>query len=356
VQGRDLGPTLFAPRSGVTRSKAGPPPAPSPSRGACDEALETFDRAWSIIHETHFDPDFNGVDWSALRDELRPHAAEATTHAELRGVLGEMISRLGQSHFAVFPGAIVDGTPAGGGEGGAGLPGFDVRLIEERFIVNAVTADSAAERSGVRPGWVLAAVGDRRFDDWSESFGEIDDGPAGRYVAYETVLGRLAGRPGSRAAVTFLDGADAEVRLDVEREEPEGERAQIGNLPPFFARLQREEIGREAPGPRVGYILFNVWMPVVGRAFDEAVDAFRDADGVIVDLRGNPGGVGGMVMGFAGHFLDERVALKLMPRSKMKSSSKGTKRTKKKRRRHDDPRQRGIRREPGQRRQQQAGD
>jgi hypothetical protein len=35
------------------------------------------------------------------------------------------------------------------------------------------------------------------------------------------------------------------------------------------------------------------------------VDAVRDCAGIIIDLRGNPGGVAGMVMGTAGHFLDD---------------------------------------------------
>jgi len=32
--------------------------------------VRTFEAAWRIIYETHFDVDFNGVDWLALKDEL----------------------------------------------------------------------------------------------------------------------------------------------------------------------------------------------------------------------------------------------------------------------------------------------
>ena len=76
-----------------------------------ESALETFDRAWSIIHESHFDTDFNGVDWLALRDELRPQAADATTARGLRAIMREMISRLGQSHFALIPGHVGESDP-----------------------------------------------------------------------------------------------------------------------------------------------------------------------------------------------------------------------------------------------------
>ena len=41
--------------------------------------------------------------------------------------------------------------------------------------------------------------------------------------------------------------------------------------------------------------------------FSKAMISFaeQDLDGVIIDLRGNPGGLGAMVMGMAGHFVSE---------------------------------------------------
>ncbi|MDH5551285.1 MAG: hypothetical protein OEZ42_15480, partial [Gemmatimonadota bacterium] len=50
-------------------------------------ALETFDRAWQIVYDTHFDTTFNGVDWVALRDELRPRVQSASALGELRGTI-----------------------------------------------------------------------------------------------------------------------------------------------------------------------------------------------------------------------------------------------------------------------------
>ena len=34
------------------------------------EAALAFETAWKAIYDTHFDPDFNGVDWVALHDEI----------------------------------------------------------------------------------------------------------------------------------------------------------------------------------------------------------------------------------------------------------------------------------------------
>jgi carboxyl-terminal processing protease len=42
------------------------------------------------------------------------------------------------------------------------------------------------------------------------------------------------------------------------------------------------------------------------------MDRFRGADGIVIDLRGNPGGLAAMIMGLAGHFLPERATLGVM--------------------------------------------
>ena len=50
-------------------------------------------------------------------------------------------------------------------------------------------------------------------------------------------------------------------------------------------------------------------MTPVSRQFDEAMDALRDTSGIVIDLRGNPGGVLTMIMGLSGHFLTEPLDL-----------------------------------------------
>ena len=61
---------------------------------------------------------------------------------------------------------------------------------------------------------------------------------------------------------------------------------------------------RSPLGLTVGWIRFDVWVLGTSRALDTAMDSLRTADGVIVDLRGNPGGLIPMLIGASGHFLD----------------------------------------------------
>lgn len=76
-------------------------------------------------------------------------------------------------------------------------------------------------------------------------------------------------------------------------------------------RVDAESV--ETPsGAAAGVIGFNVWMAAADAPFAEAVDRFRSARGIVIDLRGNPGGLAGMIMGISGHFFAERTALGTM--------------------------------------------
>ena len=75
----------------------------------------------------------------------------------------------------------------------------------------------------------------------------------------------------------------------------------------MYVRVEREKKSTPSGGT-AGVIKFNVWMTTVDAEFQQAIDEFRRADGIIIDLRGNPGGLAAMIMGISGHFLGDRVA------------------------------------------------
>jgi carboxyl-terminal processing protease len=88
----------------------------------------------------------------------------------------------------------------------------------------------------------------------------------------------------------------------------DGDVVSFGNLPPFRARIRIQD-ARTPAGRLVGVVGFNVWMPIVAQPFESAIDRFRDADGIVIDLRGNPGGLADMIRGIAGHVLAEPLLL-----------------------------------------------
>lgn len=328
---------------------------------------ETFDAVWTTVRDEHFDVTLNGVDWDAVRDELRPRAERASSAAELRAVLGDMLGRLGQSHFAIIPAepaerAEAAGTPArvaattdagktadavdatAGAAPSAptdaaraadatsstpGIAGIDIALVEGEPTVLRVTPDLAGDRAGVLVGWRLVSVDGRRVDALlapirAELEAEIlagdDDSPRARQLRGSLAFAgseMLSGMAGERLEAVFADASGGERRVAIELEPAPLGTTKFGNLPPFPVEVESRIVelsveGAEpgAPKPiRIGVLSFNIWMIGASDAIDRAVDSMRGCDGIVLDLRGNPGGVGAMSMGVAGHFLREPASL-----------------------------------------------
>jgi len=347
-----------------------PKPVASSNAAASRPAVhpaETFDQAWAIVRDQHFDPTLHGVDWIAVRKELRPKAASARNEAELRAVLNEMISRLGQSHFAIIPAEDASQSPAvaaseadagpgnalakhGAAKDGAakddsgldgaiaadhnksnaspteaasgpGIAGIDIALVDGEPVVLRVAPGLPAARAGVLVGWKLVSVDGVKAKDALDGVraqlaAERDaDSPRARQLraALAFASGELMhGDAGQTRTVVFADasGAEQQVRLAFEAA-PLGS-TKFGNLPPFPIEVDTRivEVPIEMDKPvRVGVIAFNIWMTGASDAIDAAVDSMRGCDGIVIDLRGNPGGVGAMSMGVAGHFLRETASL-----------------------------------------------
>jgi len=287
-------------------------------------ALQTFDSVWSRVANTHYDADMGGVDWDGVRAELEPRAAAATSNRELRLVLSDMVGRLGLSHFAIFApeaGAALEGESGeggpgqeGGGPAGTANPGLDLRVVEDRVRVVRVRPGSPADRAGVRPGWDVVRIGTFNPGELPAGVGESlaamgtpEDRIRALYLPM-IALGALQGREGSQVEVTFADGDDREHVLFLDRVPPAGELVRFGYLPPFPLEVSDDAVPLPG-GDAAGWIRFSGWFPAATPQIAEAVDRHRDRGGMVLDLRGNPGGLGGMAMGVAGHFIDERVSL-----------------------------------------------
>ncbi|HEV2148501.1 MAG TPA: hypothetical protein VGR37_13950, partial [Longimicrobiaceae bacterium] len=174
--------------------------APAAAQSTAPPPVETFDSAWTAVQRTHFDTTYNGVDWNAVRAELRPRAAAATTPEELRGVLREMLGRLNQSHFYLIPAEVHETLDADAGPAGSaraegervGEVGMDVRLLDGRIVVTRVDRGGAAEAAGVRPGWGVEGVGDREASKVLAAVRALDAGVSARerdLRAWASVLG-----------------------------------------------------------------------------------------------------------------------------------------------------------------------
>ncbi len=321
----------------LAAAAAGQGASPASEKAALN--LESFDFAWQKIADTFWEEEMGGVDWRAVSDELRPRARDAADARELRNVIQEMLARLGQSHFGVLPGAgSADGgaepaesedgddaacTPAlmrtvGGGGGSSASdagPGFEVRFVDGVAVVSRVEADSAAGRSGLAVGVEIVRIGDQRLAALGRCF-ELEslEPRVAAMVGARAIDGLLFGAPGDSVEVELADGAGERFVLDLERaHRPGAVEVGFGNLPPMQFLFETEEVGTRTGG-RVLVVRFNVWMVPMVEAFETALfgDPAAGAsafDGLLIDLRGNPGGVAGTAVGVAGYLMDEQVEL-----------------------------------------------
>ena len=261
--------------------------------------VATFDTVWSVVHRMHFDSTFGGLDWHKLRVELRPKAERARTDAELRGVLQDLIGRLGQSHYSIIPQEASNEKLDSDGQGDVG---FDVRYIEKKILVTEVDPTGPAAKAGVRRGWELKRIGDRTIEQVLERANRVGAKYAYPVKAALVVRGALLGAEDSTVPLQFADGKNRKVDVQVKRRQDPGEPVKLMALPTMFTRFASRSVNYD--GQDIGVLWFNVWMVPAMLKFDTAVDQLRGSRGLVIDLRGNPGGAGAMSMGVAGHIVD----------------------------------------------------
>jgi carboxyl-terminal processing protease len=240
-----------------------------------------------------------------VHDELRPAIEKAETMEQARKVMSDMLSRLHESHFGIIPMEIYKevGDKSDAPPGEEGRTGIDVRVVNGAALVVSVEAGSPAAKAGVHPGWQIVQIGGKEVSGAIESVGAAYRNSTLREMMLaRAVAARLSGESGEKAGVLFLDGAGKTVDLEIALAPPRGERATFGHLPAQHVWIESRKLDANA-----GYIAFNMFLDPARLmpAFEEAIKNFGSAEGVVIDVRGNPGGIGIMAMGLAGWFIDK---------------------------------------------------
>ncbi|MEO8648881.1 MAG: hypothetical protein ABI539_06915 [Acidobacteriota bacterium] len=119
----------------------------------------TFNKVWKTVNEKHYDPTFGGADWKKVRGIYEPQAMSAKSDAEFHGVLNSMLRELKLSHFAVLPRA----ADLQANRIGSGVAGITIKMLDGLPVADRVESGSAAYISGIRPGFVIPAIGNSTF-------------------------------------------------------------------------------------------------------------------------------------------------------------------------------------------------
>jgi len=212
--------------------------------------LQSFELVWSTVRDRHPDPKLNNLDWQAIHESTRPAIESAQSMTEVRSILTGMLAKLDSSHYAIIPAGEYEADTR---------PGSQAETHKD-----AVAPRSADVQSGAP-----VTKGNQREEP--------------KKIEPEATPGAAAPMPSEDSVVRFA------------------------NLPEMRISFNSRTLADGA-----GYIKFNEFLDPASimPKFEAALKSFASAPGVILDLRGNPGGIGIMAAGIAGFFID-RSGLKL---------------------------------------------
>ncbi|MEO8436504.1 MAG: S41 family peptidase [Pyrinomonadaceae bacterium] len=309
-----------------------PPAAPAivsaPEVSDTQKRQEAFEIVWSTVKQVFYDPSFGGLDWEAVRSRYQPLVKQARNDVEVHQLLQKMLNELGQSHFLIIPPEAIpqfraeegddegeDATAADKTEktdpaklllkGNLELTqklttgiGIDLRIINGLAVVTRVEPGSTAAAAGLRPGFVIKKADGLSLE---RIIGETLRSPLYHAIIRPElplilVAGYINGPPQTSVRLSYLDGRNRIHTATIKRERLKGEMSSpVGVLPAMYGEIESRRL---ASG--IGYIRFNAFVPSLMEKLCRAIRSLSDAPGLVIDLRGNQGGLLGMLGGLSG--------------------------------------------------------
>ena len=280
-----------------------------------------FVGAWTAVRDKHFDKTLGGLDWDGLRAKYEPLALAAPDEPTFYRLLNEMLGLLGQSHLQVHgpgdeaspppdeipipPTKTTAAEPVQSTGSDYGDPGVLVRIIEGKPTITRVRPGSSAAKTGLRPGLVVTHIGGRNLATLPPS-GRALRPVEERFRFRQMAARRLSGPVATKVSLRALDENGHPLDVMLVRDPPAAQAIQVLNMSPVVPEVTSRQIGE------VGVVSFNVFLlqPVLGEV-QKAIEGFRvrGVKAIIIDLRGNPGGIGAMSIPLAARLVSTPISL-----------------------------------------------
>ncbi len=241
---------------------------------ADDDYVGIVKQAWYIIESNYVRDNFNGVDWDAIYDEYVVLAEDVTSSEELWDLLTELIRELDDDHSRFVPPGNMESEFGVGGNDGEAQPWIGLVVWpgpskeDEYFYAWDVCEYGAAADAGIVRGDVILAVDGEKLVPGEDGF------------TSEDVRAVVFGNGGDTVTLTVQSGPDEEPR-DLTLKLGGG-----GGCMDWVYEVVSED-------PYIGYIRipdFDGDSADNIRAAIENFEADQPLDGLILDVRHNPGG------------------------------------------------------------------
>jgi len=249
-----------------------------------------FDFVWETIRDRYHDPALNGTDWVAVRSRYRPLALAAKDDEAFWELLDKATGELHDSHTRIESPARV----ALRQRDESITLGFSFLEIDGRLVVTGVNGDADAYWAGVRAGMVVVSIaGEPAMAAYEKLRADTRYDSTERSRNLRAVRHLMSGELGTTVAFTF--------------ERADGSR--------FDATLTRRKVTvRASASHRVlpsgfGYVRLTQWTVAATLRATEGVQELKGTPGMVIDLRGNPGGSVHAVNRMLELFFDKRTEL-----------------------------------------------
>jgi len=265
--------------------------------------IASFDTVWQTVNENHYDPTFGGVDWNEIYERYRKQAGALDNNVQFIELANKMLKELRLSHYAVFD---VEKTANSGSPlMSEGTIGLVTRVIDNKVIAKSVKPESPAFNAGLRQGYQITAIDKVKVEQI------IKDAEASHIPHFndrvlassrnEAVLNCFFGEAESPVLVAFLDANGVEHEKEIIRNKRPDKIIMDENFPAVYVDFDSKVIEGN-----IGYICFSAFIPPVDAMFSKAIDSMADIEGLIIDIRGNPGGMHEVGEAIASKLVDER--------------------------------------------------
>ncbi|MEO0737555.1 MAG: S41 family peptidase [Cyanobacteria bacterium J06649_12] len=252
---------------------------------AASQQSALFDAVWDTVNDNFYDPEFNGVDWSAMGEQYRSQVAAAPSRAEKAALINQMLGSLETSHTQLY----TPDEPAYYQLLGIFYP----RVSEFKARLEEPFPEGKIEYAGI--GIVTREKAGKTFIK-----GVFEGSPAAKAgLRVGDQLLSVAGQP-FHPIQSFLDKADQPVALQVQSSLSSSSQKEMTVTPQLydgitmFLEVMDDSVEViETSGKQIGYV--HIWS-YAGDQYQEKLEdeliygRLRDADALVLDLRDGWGG------------------------------------------------------------------
>ncbi|HNA72252.1 MAG TPA: S41 family peptidase, partial [Candidatus Obscuribacter sp.] len=228
-----------------------------PASGHRTQPVDVYHRAWQLVRDNYYDSNFNGKNWNELEHKFD---SQIKTTADAHKYVKVMLESLSDPYTRFLdPRAFQDENDAID----ARIVGIGINLMQskdqQKLIINRVIEGGPAERNGVASGDEIAAI---------DSYNATGMTP-------EQAADRIRGKAGTPVQLTLRHGASLKT-VNITREE-------------ITIKAVNSHLDKNT---NIGYITLTTFISNdAAEEFKQALQKLNRADGLIIDLRDNPGGL-----------------------------------------------------------------